>query len=203
MVPGPPAARGWVCSSDNDPACPYARCIAGSCGGCLGDQYCKPGNACMSSPYGYQCVPRPATYASPNATPLPGPANTTRYATERRLCVEETNRYRAQLNLAPLTQRFDQEACADEDARGDAATGKAHGGSGNCHFKAQNECPGWPGAEASVVTSCLKMMFNEGPGEPYIEHGHYINMTRPHYTGVACGVYRHSDGKLWVVQNFY
>lgn len=145
------------------------------------------------------------------ATPLPtapqsapaAPRTNDPFAPWRQQCVQQTNEFRARLNLSPLAQRFDKEACADVDAQGDSATGKAHGGSGHCGFKAQNECPAWSGSNDHVVYECLNMMFAEGPGEPYSEHGHYINMTRAHYTGVACGFFRTASGKLWVVQNFY
>ncbi len=63
---------------------------------------------------------------------------------------------------------------------------------------AQDECPGWPGpADATMVTSCLKAMWAEGPGG-----GHYENMKNAKYTQVACGFYTSSGGKVWAVQNF-
>jgi hypothetical protein len=45
-------------------------------------------------------------------------------------------------------------------------------------------------------------MWDEGPGEPYSAHGHYINMTNPSYTMVACGFYETAGGSVWSVQNF-
>jgi hypothetical protein len=45
-------------------------------------------------------------------------------------------------------------------------------------------------------------MWNEGPGEPYAEHGHYINMINGSYSMVACGFYETPDGSVWSVQNF-
>jgi len=148
---------------------------------------------------GSMAAPLPQIQSGGPATP---PSNDP-YAPWRARCVQQTNAFRARLNLSQLVQRVDKETCADVDAQGDAATGKAHGGSGHCGFRAQNECPGWAGNNDHVVSECLNMMFAEGPGEPYAEHGHYINMTRPHYTGVACGFFRAANGKLWVVQNFY
>lgn len=53
-----------------------------------------------------------------------------------------------------------------------------------------------------MVDKCLAQMFAEGPG-PFDGHGHYLNMTAPGYTGVACGFATAGDGKLWIVQNFY
>jgi hypothetical protein len=46
------------------------------------------------------------------------------------------------------------------------------------------------------------MMWDEGPGEPFSAHGHYINMSNTRYSEVACGFYETPDGKLWSVQNF-
>ena len=43
---------------------------------------------------------------------------------------------------------------------------------------------------------------DDGPGEPYSEHGHYINMTNTAYTEVACGFYTTPDGAVWAVQDF-
>ena len=54
----------------------------------------------------------------------------------------------------------------------------------------------------SVISSCLQSMWNEGPGEPFSEHGHYINMTRPWFTMVACGFYEAGGRNVWAVQNF-
>jgi uncharacterized protein YkwD len=45
-------------------------------------------------------------------------------------------------------------------------------------------------------------MWDEGPGEPYSVHGHYINMTNPSYSMVACGFYETGGGSVWAVQNF-
>ncbi len=42
----------------------------------------------------------------------------------------------------------------------------------------------------------------EGPGEPYSEHGHYINMANPGYTKVACGFAVLPNGRVWAVQDF-
>lgn len=215
--PPPPAAQGWACTSDADLRCPFSRCIGGACGGCLSDAECKPGNQCTQTPWGLACNPRlwtPTPNAAPapaptvfvprpSPTPSPVPSSGDEFAVARQRCVAEINGYRASMRLPALAQRPDKEPCSDTDARGDAQTGRAHGGSGKCGFSAQNECPGWGAEPIKAVVDCSKMMFDEGPGEPYSEHGHYINMTRPQYRGVACGFHRHSDGKLWIVQNFF
>jgi hypothetical protein len=116
-------------------------------------------------------------------------------------CVERINEYRATLALTPLEQWSSGEGCADKEARKDARTGVAHSAFGSCDERAQNECPGWPSAEA-IVEGCLQSMWDEGPGEPYSEHGHYINMSNPGYTLVACGFHETSDGAVWGIQNF-
>ena len=47
----------------------------------------------------------------------------------------------------------------------------------------------------SVISGCLQAMWNEGPGEPFSEHGHYINMTRASFSMVACGFYEAGGSK--------
>ncbi len=85
----------------------------------------------------------------------------------------------------------------DGQAKSDS-TGSAHGAFGKCMEFAQDECPGWPGpADTTMVTSCLKAMWAEGPGG-----GHYENMKNAKYTQVACGFYTSGAGKVWAVQNF-
>jgi len=75
---------------------------------------------------------------------------------------------------------------------------------GRCGESAQNACPDYPGASPEqTLSDCLAQMFAEGPGEPYIEHGHYLNMTDAAYTGAACGFFVTSAGKLWIVQDFF
>jgi len=130
------------------------------------------------------------------------PASGDRFAAARERCFEETNAYRARVGAPPLVPRHDKVACSDVDARGDATNGTVHGGSGKCGLAAQNECPGWPGTGAGIVSGCLQSMFAEGPGEPYRAHGHYINMTNREYRGLACG-FHESGGKVWLIQNYF
>ena len=104
--------------------------------------------------------------------------------------------------MPPLARRVDLEGCADGEAAADAASGAAHGAFGRCGEGAQNECPGYRDAPAEAVGICLDAMFAEGPGQPYSEHGHYLNMTSREYGAVACGFAVAADGSLWVVQNF-
>ena len=116
-------------------------------------------------------------------------------------CVERINGLRATIDLPPLERWTEAEACADDQARQDSESGTAHGAFQQCDEYAQNECPGWPSYD-DVVQGCLQMMWDEGPGEPYSEHGHYINMTNTGYSEVACGFYTTPDGDVWAVQDF-
>jgi len=45
-----------------------------------------------------------------------------------------------------------------------------------------------PGSEQQVVHGCLQSMWDEGPGEPFSQHGSYLNMSITNYSKVACGV---------------
>lgn len=130
------------------------------------------------------------------------PSNRDPYEGARQACLERTNAYRARLGVPALTARPDKLECADRDAQGDATNGTVHGEAGKCGLMAQNECPAWPGTAAGIVAECLKSMFDEGPGEPYSAHGHFINMTNPSYHSLACGFYE-QGGKVWLVQNYF
>lgn len=144
----------------------------------------------------------------PRATPIAGcqpavPESTgDRYAD----CVARINQLRAECQcLPPLTRWTEAEGCADQQAQYDYEQDEYHAGFTDSicspRGNAQNECPGW-GSTEQVIGGCLQMMWDEGPGEPYSEHGHYINMTNPAYTKVACGFYDVPGGGLWAVQNF-
>jgi hypothetical protein len=120
-------------------------------------------------------------------------------------CVARINQFRWDCQcLPPLNRWTDGETCADEHAEYDSTNG-AHAGFRDdiCEQRgwAQNECPGW-GSEADIVEGCLQMMWDEGPGDDFNEHGHYINMSSTNYTKVACGVYITGSGEVWSVQNF-
>jgi uncharacterized protein YkwD len=116
-------------------------------------------------------------------------------------CVDRINELRASIDLPPLERWADAEACADDQAQQDSESGQFHGAFGECGESAQNECPGWSSVE-DVIDGCLQMMWDEGPGEPYEDHGHYINMTNPAYGEVACGFHTTPDGAVWAVQDF-
>jgi hypothetical protein len=121
---------------------------------------------------------------------------------DRQYCVDKINEYRATLSLPPLARWADAEVCSDGEAKADSETGQAHSAFGKCGESAQNECPGWPGPVQSLLDGCLQVMWDEGPGEDFSKHGHYINMSSTSYTQVACGFFQTSQGGYWAVQNF-
>ncbi|WP_437675076.1 hypothetical protein [Sorangium sp. So ce131] len=118
------------------------------------------------------------------------------------LCVDTINRHRATLGLPPLGRWVEAESCSDRESESDGNTGQAHGAFGACDERAQNECPGWGGPAESMIVPCLQLMWDEGPGEDFEKHGHYINMSSTSYTEVACGFHTFADGSVWAVQNF-
>lgn len=143
------------------------------------------------------CDAGPLELPIPNCRPAPPP--TTGDPAED--CVRRINQLRWECQCLPPLERWREgESCATEQAAYDADGNGPHaafraricspGGRG------QNECPGY-GTWNRVIGTCLQQMWDEGPGEPFIEHGHYINMTNPRHTKVACGG---ADG--WFIQNF-
>ena len=122
--------------------------------------------------------------------------------TAEQLCVDTINQYRATLGLAPYARWNAEESCADGQAQSDSQSGTAHGAFGQCTENAQNECPGWPGPPSTMIPNCLAMMWAEGPGSDFSQHGHYINMSSTQYTKVSCGFYTLQDGSVWAVQDF-
>ncbi|MGM0558928.1 MAG: hypothetical protein ACQEVA_21245 [Myxococcota bacterium] len=145
-------------------------------------------NACEDGP-----LDAPIEGCSP--TPLPTTGD------PREDCVRRINQFRWECQcLPPLERWHDGEQCADEQATYDAENNSPHAGfrENICSPRgsAQNECPGY-GTWDSVIGTCLQQMWDEGPGEPFSEHGHYINMSSTQYTKVACG-----SGDGWFVQNF-
>ncbi len=122
-------------------------------------------------------------------------------APARRACVQAINGYRASLSLPPLKRWCAATGCSDGQPRADAIKNQAHSAFGACSESAQNECPGWPNAPADHIGACLQMMWAEGPGSDFATHGHYINMSSPDHTEVACG-FAVSAQNFWAVQDF-
>ena len=143
------------------------------------------------------------TPSSSSFTPLPTPTDTTDpYAATRVQCINKVNSLRASIGLVPLVYWADKDSCSDTEAKDDCLSGAAHGAFPRCGEQAQNECPGY-GSQSSIVNGCLTSMWNEGPGQPYSQHGHYINMTNIAYTKVSVGFYTTPSGSVWAVFNFY
>jgi hypothetical protein len=122
--------------------------------------------------------------------------------------VDRINQLRATLSLPPLMRWNDEESCSDDQSKRDLEADAPHGNFGDCNEWGQNTCPGW-GSDDDVISGCLMAMWDEGPpptqpceGSCFQAHGHYINMTNPSYTKVACGFYTDSSGKTWSNQNF-
>jgi len=139
----------------------------------------------------------------PLAAPIAGcaPAPLPSSGDPQQDCVDRINQLRAACQcLPPLARWTDAEPCSDQQSQDDQATSTAHGNFGVCGESAQNTCPNW-GSEGDVIGACLQSMWAEGPGEPFAEHGHYINMSNQGYTKVACG-FSTAPGGTWSNQNF-
>lgn len=132
----------------------------------------------------------------------PGPGTSVDpYDAERQACVDRINDFRASEGLPPYERWGGIESCTDDEARSDSETGTAHGAFPQCGEQAQNECPGWPSID-QVIQGCLQQMWDEGPGEPFSEHGHYLNMSSTSFSKVACGFHVTDSGSVWAIQNF-
>jgi hypothetical protein len=143
---------------------------------------------------------------TPDLTCHPAAAQTGDYEVD---CVARVNQFRTCLCLPVLARWTIGEACADEDAAYDAPRTPHAGFLANLCVPegfAENECSGWP-AEPDVIGGCLQAMFDEGPppavctGACAEAHGHFVNMTNPEYTMVACGLAT-VNGQITAVQNF-
>lgn len=173
----------------------------GSAGTTDGAQMATDGRAGGNDAMSEACAGGPLAAPIPGCAP-PAPPTT---GDPHQDCVNRINQLRAECQcLPPLARWNEAEACVAKDAEYDVDHGPHAGfGDGICTPQgfAQNECPGWPSIE-QTITGCLQQMWDEGPGEPYSEHGHYINMTNPDYSQVACGFFTTSGGEVWAVQNF-
>lgn len=149
------------------------------------------------------CANGPLSAPIPGCRPTPPPASGDIYQD----CVNRINQYRRECQcLPPLGRWREAEGCADSHARYDSERRRPHGGFSdricpNGGF-AQNECPGWGADPRRIITGCLQSMWDEGPGEPFQEHGHYLSMSSTRHTQVACGFYTTPEGSVWSVQNF-
>lgn len=133
----------------------------------------------------------------PGCAPSPAP-NTGDFHQD---CVDRINQFRWECQCLPPLQRWTEaEDCTDQQSADDQSSGTGHANFGACGESAQNTCPDW-GSEEQVISGCLQMMWDEGPGEPFSAHGHYLNMSSTSYGKVACGRSAGSGG-VWSNQNF-
>ncbi|MEZ4473874.1 MAG: CAP domain-containing protein [bacterium] len=178
------------------------------------DAALPPPDAFRPPPDAFRPAPPPpdmglpeACAGGPLALPLPGcrpspPASTGDLAQD---CVNRINQLRAECQCLPPLRRWQAgEACADTHAEYDSTRSPHAGFQGRICAESgfgQNECPGW-GSTRDVIVGCLQQMWDEGPGEPFQAHGHYLNMTNGRFSQVACGFYTTPAGQVWAVQNF-
>ncbi|HWB82350.1 MAG TPA: hypothetical protein VG755_45610 [Nannocystaceae bacterium] len=117
-------------------------------------------------------------------------------------CVDRINQFRWECQCLPPLQRWpDAESCTDEQSMNDHDSQVPHGNFQACNEWAQNTCPDWP-SEEQIINGCLQLMWDEGPGEPFEAHGHYINMSSTEYVKVACGRFDSGAAGIWSNQNF-
>lgn len=155
------------------------------------------GGGTTSSTGGDKCAGGPLAAPIPNCAPAPLPTT----GDPAQDCVDRINQLRFECQcLPPLARWTDAEMCTDSQAADDQASGQAHSHFPACGENAQNTCPDWP-SEGQVVAGCLQSMWDEGPGDFNQGHGHYINMTNPAYSKVACGFSTGQNG-VWSNQNF-
>jgi hypothetical protein len=148
-----------------------------------------------------ECESGPLSAPIPDCMPMPM-ASTGDPAQD---CVNRINQFRWECQcLPPLGRWTEAEACTSMHGEYDS-TRSPHDGFRDhiCEpmASAENECPGWSSI-TDTVENCLQAMWDEGPGEPFLEHGHYINMSSTRYTEVSCGFYTTPSGRVWAVQNF-
>ena len=187
-VVGALVLAGWGCDDSGSVSCTPDGCVAWCSASGLPGGVCLDGATCSCT----EGADADADAAVDTGDPL---------ESYRQRCVDEINRYRATEGKTPYGRWRAAETCTDGEARSDSETGTAHGAFGSCGEWAQNECPGW-GSLEDTVTGCLAMMWAEGPGEPFSEHGHYINMSSTSYSQVSCGFYTTPGGSVWAIQNF-
>ncbi|MBI5501773.1 MAG: hypothetical protein HY907_16135 [Deltaproteobacteria bacterium] len=193
----------WACDYECpcDTQCPCTCDLAWSCeADCGCDPECleEYGDCGADETCNARCPQDPDCGGTPQVPLVAGTGDLEEY---RQRCVEGINRYRATLGLPPLGRWTDAEACTDGEARSDSETGTAHGSFGACRERAQNACPAYPTLESTVVL-CLQQMWDEGPGEPFSEHGHFLNMSSTEFREVACGFFEMPNGEIWAVQDF-
>jgi len=148
------------------------------------------------------CESGPLDAPIADCEPLPVPDTGDFYAD----CVARINQFRWECQcLPPLERWLEAEDCADQMAEYDAGLDEAHAGirAGICEPSnaGQNECLNY-GPSFGILDFCLQQMWDEGPGEDFQAHGHYLNMSDTSSSRVACGQYVAPNGDVTSVQNF-
>jgi uncharacterized protein YkwD len=123
---------------------------------------------------------------------------------DRRLCVSETNRYRAMLGVVPVKASVSIESYADRAAANDHARNRAHHYSRGLNGPkqtawAENEGVRWPlngGSTGQAIAAIIAAFWAEGPGG-----AHYETMRHSRYVAVGCGGYA-KNGTFTLVQHF-
>lgn len=109
-------------------------------------------------------------------------------AADLAFCASETNRYRASVGHAALTQTADIDAYALRAAQADHVGGVAHD-----YFRANSPGDGaenmllrWPHGNnlRTFIASGLAVFWAEGPGG-----GHYENIRNPRWRRFGCGIH--------------
>lgn len=149
-----------------------------------------------------ECESGPLDLPLPDCSPLPVPDTGDFHAD----CVARINQFRWECQcLPPLDRWVEGEDCADQMAEYDAMLDEAHAGirAKICEPSnaGQNECLNY-GPSFGIIDFCFQQMWDEGPGEDFQVHGHYLNMSDPDSNRVACGVYVAPNGDVTSVQNF-
>jgi uncharacterized protein YkwD len=147
-------------------------------------------------------IGNPAAPSSPSA---PGTSSGALDLTaDTAFCVDEVNRFRATIGVAPLTASNQIGEFSSEAARVDGAAHEAHkhfrqtnGGHGMA--RAENEIPWWTlaryGSVRTIIRDGLALEWAEGPGG-----SHYDNMTGA-YSEIACGI-SIANGEVTITQDF-
>jgi hypothetical protein len=121
--------------------------------------------------------------SSPSPAKLPNGGTTA----DLTFCVTETNRYRAVVGRAALTETASVETFATAAAQSDTQSGIPHGYY-NSHipgFSAENEAPEWliTSTIQNTIAAAIAAFWSEGPSG-----AHYQNMVGP-YTQLGCGLF--------------
>ena len=135
------------------------------------------------------CGGSPTTPSAPPSTSGPSlPVGVT--SADLAFCLNETNRYRATIGLAALTESTTLDAFAQLAAESDGSTHVGHGYI-NSHpptatHAGENEIPWWPldryGTVQAIIQAGFAGMWAEGP-----PGGHYRNMSGA-FTQAGCGI---------------